>query len=225
MATRKTDESKKILIVDDRYENFATGKLLEKQGHIVSYAMDYISAIKHLEFKRIGEPSDGKFNGIADMLLTDLEIPWGDDPDRPHRDDGLPHALGYGLVLAAIANKIPYVGMITNQNHHNSPLAATWDYLPYNGIIECGATTLGIWDERTCVARKKHNWDLFYQNSAKELITVPDGEHLRYKEDPNWKEVRPPKHWHYAAWILLNYEALKSGAKHEKLERGYYEKD
>ncbi|MAG02795.1 hypothetical protein CMI42_05640 [Candidatus Pacearchaeota archaeon] len=199
------NENKKILIVDDTEANLITGKLLEDEGHDVIYARDYSEAVNLAGFERFPFKASGRKEDGIDMLLTDLNLPWGEDSEKPHREEGV-HALGYGLVLSAMANGISYVGMITNQDHHDSPLAATWDYIPETSF-RTGDTVLGIWDNRGCKAQDDcGNLDRFYK-SADSFVTVPSWDKFDYEKDPLWKEVKPDKHWHEAARRLLSYES------------------
>lgn len=199
--------SKKILIVDDTEINFLTGRLLEKEGHNVIYAGDYSEAVRKAGFKRFRTYTSPREADGIDILLTDLELPWGTDDLKPHREKGV-HPLGYGLMLSAMANGVPYIGMITNQNHHDSPIAATWDYLPMRGTIKLGATVLGIWDARGCQDSDGECDPVRFYQSGDSIITVPSTveEPQRYDNDPSWKEIRPTKNWHEAVRRLLTPE-------------------
>ncbi len=138
----------KILIVDDKKENHLSGQILEQRGHEVTHAYNFIDAVTAMEISKYSMCEKDK--SVFDIVLTDLFYSWGPDRDCPFsrfessKDE---HPLGYGLALAAIQCKTPYVGMVTNQNHHSGAVAATWDFL-HESPIQMNESIAGFWDER-----------------------------------------------------------------------------
>ena len=65
-----------------------------------------------------------------DLMLTDLNIPFADRPEYPvprHKFTGKPQPFGYALLLLGGLRNIPYLGLLTNVNHHSGEMNASVD--------------------------------------------------------------------------------------------------
>lgn len=114
-----------VLVVEDTQEHIENAKKLREKGYAVDVVVNYRGAIRAIKEKKY------------DVVLTDLFFPWAQGADYPLdsnneeqcRDAITPQALGYPLAMVAIAAGVPYVGIVTDTNHHTGVMAATTDQL------------------------------------------------------------------------------------------------
>jgi CheY-like chemotaxis protein len=118
----------KILVVEDKQENIEAA-IEQLQGHDVDIATDYHTASRKIMGKfRQTEPT-------YDVVITDLFIPyttkdWGPVLDK-NRCDASPKSFGYNLLLLAVAQQIPHIGLLTDTNHHQNVESAAIDELDF----------------------------------------------------------------------------------------------
>lgn len=146
-----------ILVVEDKEKHLEGIKALEAEGHTVTVAKDYIAAQKFLYGDYKKETKAKKY----DVVLTDLMFPMGGEPyeevsmgDNDKEKRSAENALGYAIVLAAAQKKIPYVAVVTDMNHHQNPIAATFDMIGSDKVIRDADT-----DELTYYSRRSFKID------------------------------------------------------------------
>jgi len=138
-----TQEALHILVVDDQNRNLLSIDKLVKAGHNVDTASCFIEAAKKMlraqgsNYKNPLRKVEGmnKAKGGYDAILTDLNFPLGGDGyelvnmknDQIAREREAP--LGYSLVFLAAQKGIQYAAIITSTNHHQGPIAASFDLL------------------------------------------------------------------------------------------------
>ena len=121
-----------ILVVDDNqlYRKAAEHLLAE---HNVATARTLVEALKLMGHKT---SYDEEIVGTNyDVVLTDMMFPMGgrrsaDIVNMSQEGEWKRHEdqpLGYAMVLFAAKEKVPYVGLLTNMNHHDTPISATFD--------------------------------------------------------------------------------------------------
>ncbi len=143
-----------ILVVENTLKHqVAARKMLEK--HNIRIVDTFDSAIDYLS---------GKNKEKYDVLLTDLFYTQGEGRMVSNHVSGeLP--FGFPLALIALKEEIPFIGIVTDMNHHQHPLAYTFDFL--KKPVRTEKSTLMFFDER----------DL---NS---LYLLKNGKFCRYDED------------------------------------------
>ncbi len=139
MTQTQMEKKLEVLVVEDTKEHIDNALKLREEGYTVDVVVNYRGAISAIKKKNY------------DVVLTDLFFPWAEGADYPltpgdkkDREDAItPQALGYPLAMVAIAAGVPYVGIVTDANHHNGVMAATTDQLghceePYKLIPGAG---------------------------------------------------------------------------------------
>ena len=113
------DKTLEILIIEDKEENLSTTTLLTKKGYSADIARNLAEAFEKLDGKRY------------DMVLTDMNFPIGKGRvSSPLRGDTHTEApLGYSVILYAATKKVPYAAVVSDTDHHQGPIAATFDIL------------------------------------------------------------------------------------------------
>ncbi len=129
------DEKKslRILVVDDNPKNLESALLLAEEGHTVDVASTLKEALEELtgydycSTQMFREP---KTERKYDVVLTDMNFPMGGNEycsGKIKAHDVQP--LGYAMMLAAARQKVPYIAILTDCNHHEGPIASTFDML------------------------------------------------------------------------------------------------
>ncbi len=118
----------KILVVEDTFKHQEAARAL-LEGHDITLVDCFEAACDALG----GEGSRESISRLAtpyDVLLTDLFYPQG----REARVTGDYAAAGeqqpFGIFLAQIAARlgVPYIGVVTDMDHHKHPLAYAFDF-------------------------------------------------------------------------------------------------
>ncbi len=137
MDENKKPESLDILIVEDKEINLCTVDGIRAQGHNVDVATSLSDAITLLGGQRKRYASLTGAKKHFDVVMTDLMLPYGEGCEA-FRQSGGPDPkveeapLGYAIALNAARMGIPLIAIVTDMNHHMSPVASTFDlfYLP-----------------------------------------------------------------------------------------------
>ena len=87
----------------------------------------------------------GKFGGNS---VPDVFYNSGDNTDAPQ-------LLGWPLIMIGAQAKVPYIGMITDTNHHKGVMAATFDVLNQRKM-SLDQSVVCIWDMRSWVSDPKN---------------------------------------------------------------------
>jgi len=124
---------KRILIVEDKVSNLHGVEDLRAAGLTVDVVGQFDEAMGRLYGR------DSKYDQINsepltttpyDVVMTDLFFPFGRENslmDKSQEREVFP--LGFPMLFAAARAKVPIVGMLTDLNHHDHPIANTFDYL------------------------------------------------------------------------------------------------
>jgi hypothetical protein len=120
-------EKLEIMVVEDNPLHQRTIADLQEEGHTVTLAEDFVSAVGLLGISSSGERKNDRRS--FDALLTDLMIPYGNGFEfvglsMEYRDTK-EHPLGFPLLLAGMRLGIPYIGLYTDRNRHQGPEAAS----------------------------------------------------------------------------------------------------
>lgn len=110
-----------ILVIEDTAKHQESAKEQFK-GHTLTIAKNYEEGKKHLETASI--------HRRYHVLLTDLMMPKGGrETMGPEGMKYIFDLLPFGFPLALLAAKIriPYIGIVTDVNHHDHPLSAAID--------------------------------------------------------------------------------------------------
>ncbi len=128
-------EKLEILVVENTLKHqVAARKMLEK--HNIRIADTFDSAIDYLS---------GKHKEKYDVLLTDLFYTQGEGRMvSKHVSGELP--FGFPLAFISLKEEIPFIGIVTDMNHHQNPLAYTFDFL--KKPVRTEKSTLMFFDER-----------------------------------------------------------------------------
>jgi CheY-like chemotaxis protein len=114
--TKMTNGNNKldVLVVDDNFDNLTAAEQ-HFADHNLRTAHTYAAAIRQI-----------REGGRLDAVLTDLMLPLGDGPSQDRFD---PAPLGYAIALyaARAPHCVPLIGMLTNLNHHENAVSATFD--------------------------------------------------------------------------------------------------
>jgi len=133
------DISKRVLVVDDKEINRLSAKVLETQGYSIDTASGFLSATKILAGLSLDEviKHPDRIANTRDVrhsiLLIDLVFPFeGENCEFVNmRDDSFTRTkelpLGYALSLYTAKIGVPKITIITDMNHHASPISATFD--------------------------------------------------------------------------------------------------
>jgi len=119
-----------ILVVEDNELHREAAKQL-LTDHNVAIAEDFVGALKLMGHK-INEDCE-VVEKKYDVVLTDMMFPMGGEypdlvnmvEDTSVRYRGQP--LGYAMVLFAAKQDVPYAAVLTDMDHHHSPISATFD--------------------------------------------------------------------------------------------------
>ncbi len=150
-TNRPRQDRLKILLVDDNARNLFSAYQLREMGHDISIAQDFGEAL--------GKLTDGEFEDYYsfkemdtsrfDVVLSDLMFPLGDYGNPACRDTYMEAVLGYELAFTASRLGVPKFAILTDMNHHSSPLAATFDLRDaQETIIKINEMEVMIFDER-----------------------------------------------------------------------------
>ncbi len=119
---------KKILVVEDTVKHQDAARAL-LEGHDVTIVDYFEAACDALG----GEESINHISHLAtpyDVLLTDLFYPQGDGRMLSQKI-AASEQQPFGIFLAQIAARlgVPYIGVVTDLDHHKHPLAYAFDFL------------------------------------------------------------------------------------------------
>ena len=149
-----TEDKAHVLIVEDREIHQKGAELLSKEGYQVDIVSDFRKGLECLG-------GDGPRHLFPEkpvkpymFVLTDLFIPYDSTHRRP--DHWEPTALGFSFALNAARQSIPYIGIITDQNHHDGPIPHSLDlfYIDYTRnssgryCFDVNGSKLMLFDER-----------------------------------------------------------------------------
>jgi len=130
----------KILVVEDKKENqIAAEKMLS--DYDVTIADSYDVAMDYLKDE----------NNNYDAVLTDMNMPQGRgdcQADKSVKDDILP--FGYAIAMFALKEQVPYIGIVSDSNHHNDQFAYTLDFLrgyQEEGVYQIGSSKIVVEDK------------------------------------------------------------------------------
>lgn len=122
----------RILIVEDSERHLATVEDLRKEGHTVDVARNLAEALESLfgnkQYKYCdisNDPSHDILPPSPDAVLTDLNFTSGGYGGASRDNSEQP--LGYAVALAAMSRHVPYVAIVTDQDHHSNAVAASFD--------------------------------------------------------------------------------------------------
>lgn len=128
-----TQNIEKILIVEDNQRHLETVDQLIAEGHQVDIVNTFAGAIDKLtnSDRPYYTPviSDETEKKRYDVVLTDLMLPYGYGPMRNVDDRSVESPLGFGIIFASARLGIPKVGLLTDTNHHDTPVSATMDHI------------------------------------------------------------------------------------------------
>ncbi|MEK6893397.1 MAG: hypothetical protein AABX07_04290 [Nanoarchaeota archaeon] len=179
----QSNRALEILVVEDKEEHILSAKKLLAM-HNTYIAKTYSEAIKKLR----------KHDVHFDAVLSDLFFPYGEDC-ACYDDRNKPEALGYALSLYAARRDVPIIALITDGNHHASPICATFDSFdedtagssesiarPYlsRPIIKINNSLFAMFDIRDCKPiRFNENAEIVgenygYENGVKNWVDVLD---------------------------------------------------
>lgn len=144
----------KVLLVEDKPEQVnLNGFPIEASVTSVTNLAD---AVREIYGSRNGGYTDLDVKNPKgyEVLLTDMNFPIGEgkfggyelsDLVSRGRDEPLP--LGWPLVVMGAQAGIKKIGMLTDTNHHNGPMAATFDILHKNAM-KLEDSLIYIWNSR-----------------------------------------------------------------------------
>jgi CheY-like chemotaxis protein len=149
-----TNEKLEILVVEDKELNQKSARWLLRD-HNVDVVGDYDQAIRMLVGVEDGESTPRDLSGRTSkygVVLSDLMFPLGGN-GMPCRDTLREQPLGYSLAFIASRLQVPEVAILTAMNHHDGPIAATFDFMygeqdRRRPVFEIGNTRLMMFDER-----------------------------------------------------------------------------
>ena len=138
-----TNEKLSILVVDDQEINLRSIDELVEAGHEVDTARSFVEASKKILRAKGSDYGEHlrKFEGVNkaqggyDVILTDLNFPLGGESgelvnianDSYERHQESP--LGYSLLFLAAHKGTQNVAVVSNMNHHDGAIAASFDLL------------------------------------------------------------------------------------------------
>lgn len=149
----------KILIVEDNdlhadISGFKDAQV--KRVRTLKEAVDELYGVSENGYHNLQDKNPKGY----DMLLTDMNFPIGEGRFGGNDLHGLirnysneidtPTPLGWPLVNIAARMNIPYIGMITDTNHHQGAMAATFDFIEHTPMVMNGSKVC-VWDSRTIV--------------------------------------------------------------------------
>lgn len=134
------DKLRILVVEDDEWHQEQARRQLSQ--HAPTIVGTYAEASEHLKvdnktFRKFEEEVLVKRNSSYirptaeyDVLLTDLHIPHAKSAIYPvpqHVFTGKPQGLGYALVILGALQNIPYIGMLSDVNHHKNEFVASFD--------------------------------------------------------------------------------------------------
>lgn len=119
------DKALNILVVEDSERHSeAAQQLLSYHNLVLAHGFDY--AMDHLVGSLYGKRTEQSF----DVVLTDLMLPQGRGETQADKSRAyVEMAFGYPIALIAAKQGVPYIGIVTDTDHHNSPIGYTFDFL------------------------------------------------------------------------------------------------
>lgn len=131
-----------ILIVEDNTLHQEAARELLKE-HNVQIVGNFDEAMDYLVGGSIYSPNQGNKKRY-DVVLTDLFFPQGRgdcQADRSSASKEMP--FGYAVALAAVNEGVQYVGVVSDGNHHQDPMAYTLDFFK-KGVVDMGKSRMAI---------------------------------------------------------------------------------
>ena len=194
-----------ILVVEDnKTHRDAAEKQLEDHNVILVPAFDY--AIDYITPKEVYKENEkGKKEWMIethdfDVILTDLLMPQGrgDCMTPANRKMGNEErAFGFPLAIIGAIQGAKYIGVITQMNHHNHPMAYTFDLIREDHEpcrLKINETTVMFFNEYlggTCLLKDGTYTDDFDNHEEDEYVTYHNKELDRdmpvYAK--NWKKA------------------------------------
>lgn len=118
----------KILVVEDTFKHQEAARAL-LQGHELTVVDCFEAACDALGGKGSRE-SISRLATPYDMLLTDLFYPQGQEARMIGDHTAASEQQPFGIFLAQIAARlgVPYIGVVTDMDHHKHPLAYAFDF-------------------------------------------------------------------------------------------------
>ncbi len=148
-----------ILVIDDYPENLTAAKE-QLSGHNLTCVSSYEEAEKalvgdnHFFRRSVGEVP----TGVYDVVITDLMMPAS--PKGQGKPENARGEVPYGLIFAILALRLrtSKVILLTDSNHHNSPLSWALDTLgSYDGYpYSIGESTVLFNSQGVLYDRERH---------------------------------------------------------------------
>jgi hypothetical protein len=109
------------------FEDFVSEKLTALcQENNIPLGSQFDEQVRPISFARVAESLSEGLSGVVDVILTDNELP---GTARKVESNFSLEKLGSEIVLIGVMLKVPFIGLLTDKNHHNDVYSAVFDCL------------------------------------------------------------------------------------------------